>query len=161
MSAVVEITRHGPDALDEVEPLWLALKNHHGACTPDMAIHNDAASWAMRRAEYRTWLAEDGAFLLVARDAGARPVGYALVRPHGPGPTWVQPHRYAIIQDLAVAADAQGGGIGRRLIERVYDESGCDDVELAVLHANDSAMRFYERLGFAPWAVTLRRARGA
>ena len=47
---------------------------------------------------------------------------------------------------------------GRRLIERVHDESGCDIVQLDVLSANDAAMRFYERLGFAPWAVTLRRA---
>jgi GNAT superfamily N-acetyltransferase len=158
VSAAVEITRHGPEVLDELEPLWLTLKNHHGACTPGLSVHDDATSWRMRRAEYADWLREDGAFLLVARDDG-RAIGFALVRPHGPSPTWIEPRVYAIVQDLAVAAGAQGGGIGRRLIERVHDESGCDMVELAVLSANDSATRFYERLGFAPWAVTLRRAR--
>ena len=111
----------------------------------------------MRLAEYRDWLGEDGAFLLVAREHG-RPVGFALVRQHGPGPTWVEPDRFAIVQDLAVAADAQGGGIGRRLIEAAHEESGCETVELAVLDANEPALRFYERLGFTPWAVTLRRA---
>jgi ribosomal protein S18 acetylase RimI-like enzyme len=158
VSAAVEIARHGAEALSEIEPLWLTLKNHHGECTPDLAVHDDAASWRMRRAEYAQWLQEDGAFLLVARDDG-RAVGFVLVRPHGPSPTWVEPDRYAIVQDLAVCADAQGGGIGRQLLERVHDESGCELVELAVLSANDAAMRFYERLGFAPWAVTLRRAR--
>jgi ribosomal protein S18 acetylase RimI-like enzyme len=158
VSAAVEITRHGAEALDELEPLWLTLKNHHGACTPDDPVRDDATSWRMRRNEYRDWLDEDGAFLLVARDGG-RAVGYALVRGHGPGPTWVEPERYAIVQDIAVAADAQGGGIGRRLLDRVHDESGCDAVELAVLSANETAARFYERLGFAPWAVTLRRRR--
>jgi ribosomal protein S18 acetylase RimI-like enzyme len=158
VSAAVEITRHGAEVIDELEPLWLTLKNHHAACTPDDAVRDDASSWRMRREEYRDWLAEDGAFLLVARD-GARPVGYALVRSHGPSPTWVEPDRYAIVQDFAVAADARGGGIGRRLLDRVHDESGCDAVELAVLSANDSAARFYERLGFEPWAVTLRRGR--
>jgi len=157
VSAAVEIRRHGAEVLDELEPLWLTLKNHHGACTPDLPVHDDATSWRMRRAEYATWLLQDGAFLLVARDDG-RAIGFALVRPHGPGPTWIDPGRYAIVQDLVVAADAQGGGIGRRLIERVHDESGCDIVQLDVLSANDAAMRFYERLGFAPWAVTLRRA---
>ena len=156
----VDIARHGPEALDEVEALALTLKNHHGACTPADPVRGDEEFWRMRRQEYRDWLAEDGAFLLVAREE-CRPVGYALVRPHGPGPTWVEPERYAVVQDLAVAADAQGGGIGRRLIERAYDESGCATIELAVLHANDSAARFYERLGFAPWAVTLRRTRPA
>ena len=160
MSAVVEIARHGPEALAEIEPLWLTLKHHHGACTPELAVHDDATSWRMRSAEYREWLAQDGAFVLVARDPDGRPVGFALVRAHGQSPTWVEPQRYAVIQDLAVSADAQGGGIGRALIERVHDESGCDDVELAVLDANAPAMRFYERLGFTPWAVTLRRTRG-
>jgi ribosomal protein S18 acetylase RimI-like enzyme len=158
VSAAVEITRHGAEVLDEIEPLWLALKNHHGACTPDMAIHDDATSWRMRRAEYAQWLLEDGAFLLVARSDG-RAIGFALVRPHGPGPTWVEPQRYAIVQDLAVAADAQGGGIGRQLVDRAHDESNSATVQLDVLSANDTAMRFYERLGFTPWAVTLRRAR--
>lgn len=158
MSAAVEIQRHGAEVLDELEPLWLTLKNHHAACTPDMAVHDDATSWSMRRAEYRDWLGEEGAFLLVARSDG-RAVGYALVRPHGPGPTWVEPARYAIVQDIAVAAAAQGGGVGRRLLERVYAESGCDTIELAVLSANEPAARFYERLGFEPWAVTLRHTR--
>jgi ribosomal protein S18 acetylase RimI-like enzyme len=155
-----EIARHGPEALDEVEALSLALKNHHGACTPADPVRSDEEFWRMRRQEYRDWLAEDGAFLLVAREDG-RAVGYALVRPHGPGPTWVEPERHAIVQDLAVAADARGGGIGRRLIERAHEESGCATIELAVLDANDTALRFYERLGFAPWAVTLRRTRPA
>jgi ribosomal protein S18 acetylase RimI-like enzyme len=158
VSAAVEITRHGAEVLNELEPLWLTLKDHHGACTPDLPIHDDATSWRMRRAEYADWLQQDGAFVLVARN-DERAIGFALVRPHGPGPTWIAPQRYAIIQDLAVAADAQGGGIGRQLIERVHDESGCELVQLDVLSANDSARRFYERLGFGPWAITLRRAR--
>ena len=156
MSAGAEISRHGADVVDELEPLWLTLKRHHGACTPDDPVRDDAASWAMRREEYRDWLREEGAFVLVARQDG-RAVGYALVLPHGPGPTWVEPDRYAIVQDLAVAADAQGGGIGRLLIDRVHEESGCETVELVVLDANEPAMRFYERLGFTPWAVTMRR----
>jgi ribosomal protein S18 acetylase RimI-like enzyme len=74
-------------------------------------------------------------------------------------PTWVEPQRFAVVQDLAVAADVQGGGIGRELLDRVHDESGCDVVELAVLLANEPALRFYERLGFQPRVQTLRRRR--
>jgi ribosomal protein S18 acetylase RimI-like enzyme len=78
VSAAVEIGRHGAEVLDELQPLWLTLKNHHGACTPGDAVH---------------------------------------------------------------------------------DESRCDVVELAVLSANEGALRFYERLGFTKRVETLRRVR--
>jgi ribosomal protein S18 acetylase RimI-like enzyme len=154
----VEIERHGADALDAVEPLWHALKNHHGACTPGIPIRSDAESWSLRRREYERWLAEPGAFLLIAR-AGGRAVAYALVRMQEAGPTWLEPARYAHVQDLAVAPEARGGGLGQALIDRVHDETGCDVVELVVLSANASARAFYDRLGFEPYAEILRRRR--
>lgn len=158
MSATAEIARRGADALDEIKPLWTALKNHHGACTPGMAVREDAESWRMRRRDYEGWLSEEGAFLLLARQDG-RPVGYALVRMDGAGPTWMQPDRRAIVQDIAVDAAARGGGVGRALLDRVHDETGCDVIELTVLSANASARAFYERSGFEPFAETLRRTR--
>ena len=84
MSASVEIERRGADVLDELEPLWLTLKNHHGACTPDQAIHDDATSWAQRREEYAHWVAEEGSFFLVARAAGLYVTGYHFARPRLP-----------------------------------------------------------------------------
>ena len=158
MSAAVEIERCGAEVMDELEPLWLTLKNHHGACTPGQAVHDDATSWRQRREEYADWLAEEGSLLLVARDEG-RPVGYALVLVHAGSPTWVEPRRFALVQDLAVATEAQGKGVGRALLDRVHEDSGCDVVELAVLSANEPALRFYERLGFTRRVETLRRTR--
>lgn len=158
MSATVEIERRGAEAMDELEPLWLTLKDHHGACTPGQPVHDDATSWARRRIQYAQWLALEGSFLLLARAVG-RAVGYALVWIHEGSPTWIEPARYAVVQDIAVAADAQGGGIGRALLDRVHDESGCDVVELTVLSANEPARRFYERIGFEPYTQSLRRTR--
>jgi ribosomal protein S18 acetylase RimI-like enzyme len=158
VSAAVEIERRGTDVLDELEPLWLTLKNHHGACTPGEAVHDDETSWRQRREEYADWVAEEGSFFLVARAAG-RAVGYALVLVHAGSPTWVEPRRFAVVQDLAVASDQQGKGVGRALLDRVYDESRCEVVELAVLSTNESALRFYERLGFERRVETLRRTR--
>jgi ribosomal protein S18 acetylase RimI-like enzyme len=156
MTPTVELERRGADALGELEPLWHALKRHHGACTPGVPVRDDAESWALRRVDYERWLAEPGAFVLLARQNG-RAVGYALVRIQAGSPTWAEPARHAIVQDIAVAADARGGGVGRALLDAVHGETGCEVVELAVLSANGSARAFYERLGFEPFAETLRR----
>jgi ribosomal protein S18 acetylase RimI-like enzyme len=145
-ASAVTIERRGADAIAELEPLWLELKNHHGACTPSLPVRRD----------YERWLAEPGAFLLLARQAG-RAVGYALVRIEEAGPTWIEPERVAIVQDISVAARARGAGIGRALLDRVGEESGADVMQLAVLGANASAKAFYERLGFEPFVETLRR----
>jgi len=152
----LNIERRGPDALDVIEPLWHALKNHHAACTPDVPVRSDDESWALRRRDYEGWLAQPGAFLLLARQDGEL-AGYALVRVEEAGPTWTEPARVAVVQDIAVTAQARGGGIGRTLLDRVQDEAGCDVVQLSVLTANASAKAFYERLGFEPFVETLRR----
>jgi ribosomal protein S18 acetylase RimI-like enzyme len=155
-ASAVTIERRGADAIAELEPLWLELKNHHGACTPSLPVRGDEESWTLRRRDYVRWLAEPGAFLLLAREAG-RAVGYALVRIEEAGPTWIEPERVAIVQDIAVAQSARGGGIGRALLDRVHGESGCGVIQLAVLSANASAKAFYARLGFEPFVETLRR----
>jgi len=155
-ASAVNIERRGADAIGELEPLWLELKNHHGACTPNVPVRGDAESWSLRRRDYERWLSEPGAFLLVAREDG-RTAGYALVRLEEAGPTWSEPARVAVVQDIAVAESARGGGIGRALLDRVGGESGCDVVQLAVLCANVSAKAFYERLGFEPFVEILRR----
>ena len=155
-ASTVSIERCGAEAIAELEPLWLELKNHHGACTPNVPVRSDEESWSLRRRDYERWLTEPGAFLLVAR-ADGRAVGYALVRVEEAGPTWTEPGRVAIVQDIAVAASARGGGIGRALLDRAGEESGSDVIQLAVLSANTSAKAFYERLGFEPFVETLRR----
>ena len=49
---------------------------------------------------------------------------------------------------MAVAAGIRGGGIGRRLLDALLDASrGRGDRE-AMLHAQCSAVAFYERAGF-------------
>jgi ribosomal protein S18 acetylase RimI-like enzyme len=158
VSAAVEIERRDVDVIGELEPLWLTLKNHHGSVTPGRPVHDDATSWERRSVEYAEWLAEEGAFALVARQDG-RPVGYAIVVIHPGSPTWIEPDQYAGVVDLAVASEARGAGVGRALLERVHDESGCDVIELAVLSENAPALAFYERIGFEPYSVTLRRGR--
>ena len=57
------------------------------------------------------------------------------------------------IDDLCVDAEARGRHIGRALYEYVLayaKEQGCYNVTLNVWAGNDSAMKFYERMGLRP-----------
>lgn len=57
------------------------------------------------------------------------------------------------IDDLCVDKHVRGGGIGRALYEHVLafaKEAGCYNITLNVWACNESAMRFYERLGLLP-----------
>lgn len=60
------------------------------------------------------------------------------------------------IHDLAVIADARGGGVGQKLLAFIEAEAkrrGCCKVTLEVLTGNTRARRSYERFGFTPYTL--------
>jgi GNAT superfamily N-acetyltransferase len=63
------------------------------------------------------------------------------------------------LEDLFVKPEARGIGIGRQLLSylaRLAKEKGCWRIEWAVLHWNQTAIGFYQKLGAIPmeeWAV--------
>lgn len=155
---MTEITRHGPEAIDELRPLWLAMVAHHGAVATSMGpVREDDDSWARRRAHYARQLARPGAFVLVARHEG-RAVGYALVTREGASPTWPEPEGWAEIDSLSVLPEARGRGLGERLLARVQEEVGAGvELRLYAMAENADALRFYERAGFTTAILVLRR----
>jgi len=160
---MIEITRHGLEVVGELRPLWLAMVHHHHAVAPELGpVWDDDTSWERRRAFYERLLGDDGAFVLVAREGGGA-VGYAMVVPRPGSPTWRTPARYAEIESLAVLEDARGRGVGEALIDRAAEEAaalGIEALELTAVATNTRALAFYERLGFRPWLVGLRREQG-
>jgi GNAT superfamily N-acetyltransferase len=153
----------GAEALDELEPLWLALREHHGAAAPELGpLRALEESWAQRRAQYADWLTGPDAFVLIARRDDGRAVGYALVvlRPAG-GPTWTgRGLRLADVETLSVMPEARGAGLGRQLLDAVAEHArtlGVEEVELTVIAQNADARRFYAREGFRETRVVLRR----
>ncbi len=57
---------------------------------------------------------------------------------------------YLYLQDLFVAEGTRGGGIGRALIEHVYDVAralGCSRVHWLTHETNIDAMKLYDRIG--------------
>jgi ribosomal-protein-alanine N-acetyltransferase len=83
----------------------------------------------------------DTRYFLVALD-GDRVVGYAGLCAY--------PDE-AFVQTIAVAADAQGAGLGARLLQALLDEAARrrkTTVSLEVRADNGRAQRLYERFGF-------------
>ncbi len=119
-------------------------------------MRTPAESWAVRRALYEDWLAEPGAFVLIAEAEGAA-VGYALVPMRGPEETWATGARIATLETLAVLPSHRGQGLGGALFDRLREELRADDVrelEVSVIATNADARRFYERQALLPFTVS-------
>src|SRR4051794_41950705 len=81
----MEIVPLAADDLDEVEPIWSALREHHAEAGLSWIgpVRERADSWARRRADYARWLGEgDRNFVLLAPERG-RAVGDVAVTPGG------------------------------------------------------------------------------
>lgn len=156
-AATVEVA--GAGALDEVQPLWAALREHHRDAAEGAWPTRDAdASWRVRREQYRAWLAEPGpghAWLLLARPPGGGPaVGYALVRVTSGMASWDVGERLGELETLSVLPTARSAGVGALLLERargLLRDAGVTHWLVGVLDANTGALRFYGREGFRPF----------
>lgn len=142
-----------------VEPLWNALREHHTALAPTLdSPRSREESWARRRTQYETWMADPGSFILIAEQAGS-PVGYAMVHLRSASPTWSSSEQAGEIETLSVLPEMRGQGIGTALLQGVRERLKplcLGELSLHVLVGNDQAARFYERHGFSPFATWLR-----
>lgn len=154
-----EIRKIGASELDLLEPLWNALREHHSSVTPELGTpRSRRESWLRRRGEYEGWLADDGAFVLLAQ-RGGREVGYAMVHVRDGSPTWPLSERAGEIETLSVLPEERGGGTGTALLEAVREELGArgiTELSLHVMSNNKDARRFYERHGFETYALWVR-----
>ncbi len=155
----VSIELAGEGRIDDLRPLWESLSAHHAEIAPQLTalgpLRAPADSWAVRRAHYASLFGEPGTFVLLALDVGA-PVGYALVRMHGPEESW-ETGPIAVLETLAVLPALRRGGIGSRLVDATMSElaaRGIGHWEVSTIATNAGAARFYERLDLQPFART-------
>lgn len=67
---------------------------------------------------------------------------------------------YCYLQDLYVAEDLRGGGVGRWLIEHVYEQAraaGASRVHWLTHETNEVAMQLYDRIADRPGFVQYRK----
>lgn len=157
------IIRADASHIDELEPLWHAMRAHHGSVTEHWGpLRDPEDSWARRRRNYADILAEGGT-LLLAVEAGAI-VGHAICeREEGGSPTWAWPRDVLALVDISVLPEARGRGIGDQLMEAFEAEGrarGVAALDLAVVEPNVAARRLYEKHGFRADIITYRKPLG-
>jgi ribosomal protein S18 acetylase RimI-like enzyme len=152
----------GEQQLDDLEPLWLALFDHHltiGAA--GLPVIARESSWPRRRHRYQQLLAGPDAFVIIARRDDGTPVGYVLAHVHeGADDTWPTGERIGDVESLAVLPAARGRGLGSLLLDAAEARllsAGARDVQITVMAGNEDADRFYRRRGMTPVLVTLLR----
>lgn len=152
MGADVTIVRAGAERLDDLEPLWKVLQEHHTSVAPTLGgfeARSPDEAWTRRRAKYEKWLRDPDAFVLLA-ERGGRPVGYALVTVGESFQGWATGERVADVETLSVLPDVRGAGVGTLLMDAVEDalaHVGIEALQLLVVAPNAEAIRFYERRG--------------
>ena len=156
----MRIVRAGVERIDDLQPLWESLHEHHATVAPHLEqlgpVRRPDQSWAVRRELYEEWLAEPDAFVLLA-EVNREAIGYALVHLRGPEETWATGDRIGVLETLAVLPDERGRGVGTALFERIYAELralGVRELQVAVISKNAEALRFYERHGLLPFTVS-------
>jgi ribosomal protein S18 acetylase RimI-like enzyme len=133
------VRQAGPGDVDAVAPLFDAYRQFYRQPS-DPGLARTFLAERLEREESVVFLAE--------RDG--RAVGFVQLYPLFTS-TADRPRRLWLLNDLFVAPEARGGGVGRALMDRarrLAEETGAAGLELATARTNAVAQRLYESLGY-------------
>ena len=133
------VRQAGPADTDAVAPLFDAYRR----------FYEQPADPALARAFIAARL-ERGESVIFLAERDGRAVGFVQLYPLFSS-TAARPRRPWLLNDLFVAPEARGGGIGRALMaraRRLAEETGASGLELATARTNIVAQRLYESLGY-------------
>jgi GNAT superfamily N-acetyltransferase len=157
----VTFTVRGRDCLDLLEPLWLALFDHHrDVGDAGLPTIERERSWPRRRALYEGLFQESDTFVVLAERSG-EPVGYSMNHlRHAPDDSWDTSEVIGVVETLVLLPQARGDGVGTALMDTSEDEltrRGAVTMMTAVLEGNDRTREFYVRRGMTPTVTYLMR----
>ena len=129
----------GPADLEAVIRLFRAYAE---SLPVDLAYQGFEAEMAAMPGKY----ASPTGVLLIARDGAGRAVGCAALRP-------LEPDGTCEMKRLYVTAEGRGQKLGKRLVERLFQEAraiGYREMRLDTLPSMLDAQALYRRFGFEP-----------
>ena len=142
-----EATDADVGAVRRLQELWAGEGITHGFVPEDPARIKERA----------------GVSRVLVAEADGLLVGFAAGATHVSGGTAVTPEGTPCfeVEDLYVAPDARGRGVGGLLLERLLEDAVRDGARQAVVYSASKDVRrvlkFYEGHGFSPWFVQLFR----
>ncbi len=109
---------------------------------------------------YEGLIADENVGLFVAA-VGEKPVGFvhAIIKDAPAIPIFV-PRRYAIVDNIGVKPEFRNQGIGRLLMDTIHKwaiTKGATSIELNVYEFNQTAIAFYQRLGYETYSRRMSR----
>jgi diamine N-acetyltransferase len=108
----------------------------------------------VREQEYYSGLISDEGVGLFVAETGKKLIGFvhAIIRDTQTIPVLVfVPRLYAVVESIAVKSEFRSHGIGRMLMDKMQEwaiAKSATSIELNVYEFNETAISFYERLGF-------------
>lgn len=151
----------GADCLDDLEPLWLALfDHHHSVGDAGLPIIDRSLTWPRRRRIYLELFQSPDTFAVLA-ERDATPVGYVMchLQDH-PDDSWNTSDIVGVIETLSLLPRERGKGTGTELMdvaEAELQRRGASTVMTAVMEGNDRVKDFYQRRGMTPTVTYLMR----
>ena len=128
----------------------------HAAVRPDIFV---PGTTKYSPEELKSMFQDEKTPVYVAVDDDDDVLGYAFCQwRETPKTDLFVPFASLYIDDLCVDAPARGEHIGQALVDYVKAEAkkrGCYEVTLNVWTGNESALRFYEAMGFRPQKTTM------
>ena len=103
-------------------------------------------------------IASNEAYVAIA-ERGGEAIGCGLVRKKA-SPIYVDPPFHAYVGLIYVEPAHRGKGVSELIISTLTDwarENGLTEIRLEVYPANAAAVRAYEKAGFAPYMLEMRR----
>jgi GNAT superfamily N-acetyltransferase len=151
-----DVTVHaaGPDDVGAlVESVAGLFREDAGTKDPTVDV-----GWpALEGADNYGALVGDGSCLLALARDGARVVGHLVGKLDGPDSYRRQ--RVAVLESMRVHPDFRGAGVGSLLVGHFFDwarDRAAVQASVSAYAANEAAVRFYTRHGFAPMTTTFR-----
>jgi ribosomal protein S18 acetylase RimI-like enzyme len=142
---------------------FLSMHEHHRRRSAVTLTEPDERAWSERVSTYEQHFAAGRALLHVARIDGSC-VGYAFTVLHpGSDDTFPLGAGYAELYTLAVVPGSRGSGIGSALLDAMdatLRARAIPNLMVAVMGANEAAIRLYRRRGLIPGELILYRIGG-